>query len=150
MMALETRGVSVEETRAQVAEALALAVGTVEARAAEAEREYRQARGALDRFDRDYGSGDLSLANFERLMAKFTPECEAAEAQRAQLLAAHADDLRRIADAADDVLIGDLAALREAIAAHLAEGANADEVRFLLRRLFERFTVRDTERGRLP
>lgn len=146
LMALETRGVSVEETRAQVSEALALEVRAVEARVADAEREYRKARAALDRFDRDYGDGNLSHANYERLMAKFTPECEAADAQRAQL-AAHAAELRETAGAADDVFMSNVAALREAIAAHLASGKNADEVRFMLRRLYDRFAVHDTDGG---
>jgi DNA invertase Pin-like site-specific DNA recombinase len=146
LLALEARGVSVEQTRDEVYNALALELRAVELRLADADREHRRAADALARFDRDYAAGTLSSANYERLTVSFGEELAGADAARAQL-AAHAEQLRDTAAAADEAIISNLAALREAIAAHLAAGSNADEVRFMLRRLFEHFTVRQTDAG---
>jgi hypothetical protein len=98
---------------------------------------------SLRRFDRDYASGDLSAGNYERLSATATTDLAGATAARDQLVT-HADDVRATAASADDTIMDNMAALREAIAAYVSDGANIDEVRFKLRRLYAHFTVRET------
>ncbi|WP_081686328.1 recombinase family protein [Candidatus Solirubrobacter pratensis] len=146
LLALEARGVSVDQTRAEVADALALELRTVDARLADAEREERRAADRLARIDRDYADGALSPANYERLHAMLSGELDGATAARDQV-AARAEELRATATTADDALMTDLVALRDAIAAHLRDGANVAEVRFMLRRLFTRFTVCEVDGG---
>ena len=52
-------------------------------------------------------------------------------------------ELRRTADDIDDAVVDAVTALHDAIAAHLHDDANMDEVRFLLRRLYSGFVVHD-------
>jgi hypothetical protein len=47
----------------------------------------------------------------------------------------------------DEAVVGHLADLHSAIARHLRTGRNVDEVRFVLRRVFERFVIADAESG---
>jgi hypothetical protein len=146
LRALGARGVSVDQARAEIAEARALEQRTVVARLADAQREKRRAADRLARIDRDYADAAPSPASYERLHAMLSGELEGATAARDQA-AAHAEELRAAAATADDTLMSDLVALRYAIADHLRDGANVDEVRFLLRRLFARFTVREVDGG---
>ena len=57
-------------------------------------------------------------------------------------------ELEATAPEIDEIVAERFGDLRNAIAEHLRTGRNIDEVRFLLRRYFESFVVRDDEGGR--
>ena len=57
-------------------------------------------------------------------------------------------ELEATAPEIDEIVTERFGDLRSAIAEHLRTGRNIDEVRFLLRRYFESFVVRDDEGGR--
>jgi hypothetical protein len=57
-------------------------------------------------------------------------------------------ELEATAPEIDEIVAERFGDLRSAIAEHLRTGRNIDEVRFLLRRYFESFVVRDDEGGR--
>ena len=57
-------------------------------------------------------------------------------------------ELEATAPEIDEIVAERFGDLRSAIAEHLLTGRNIDEVRFLLRRYFQSFVVRDDEGGR--
>jgi site-specific DNA recombinase len=136
---LARRGVSVEQTRAQLLTAIAAERGHVEARLADAMRQERRAADSLTRVRRDYMSGGLPLADWNTMRPELEEELEGARAARAQVerrFAALSDDQ------VDDALAATVNQLTAAIAAQLHDAGNVDHVRMLLRRMFAHFTLR--------
>jgi hypothetical protein len=87
------------------------------------------------------------VASYERLGPRLASELAAAHAQREQIERRIAE-LEATAPEIDEIVAERFGDLRSAIAEHLRTGRNIEEVRFLLRRYFESFIVRDDDGGR--
>jgi DNA invertase Pin-like site-specific DNA recombinase len=135
----EGHALDVEATRARVSDLLARRADDTGAQLRRAELDAARKRAALDRYDRDYESGDLPAAEFARLAEKARGELAGAEAE-ADALRAQAE---RIAEAsgnldAEHEALRRLADLREAIAGRLA--AAPDDVEALRAALAQVFS----------
>ncbi|HET6550733.1 MAG TPA: recombinase family protein, partial [Solirubrobacter sp.] len=135
---LERRGVSVEQTRAQLLASIAAERARVEARLTDATRQERRAAESLARVRRDYMSGGLPLEDWSTMRPELEEELAGARAARTQVQ-------RRLAELTDeqvdDALASTLGEIREAIAAQLQDRGSIDEVRMLLRRMFACFVL---------
>ena len=147
LLCLQERVISIDRTREQVSEAIEIERRSVVVRLDDVRREEQKAAQAVDRIDRDYAAGALSVASYERLGPRLASELAAAHAQREQIERRMAE-LEATAPEIDEIVAERFGDLRSAIAEHLRTGRNIDEVRFLLRRYFESFVVRDDEGGR--
>lgn len=142
LISLKEVGLSREQTRLQIIEASAQALQATRAQISEAERDAGRAAARLGKIDRDYLDGDLSAARYERLLARCEEEVEAAHAHLTQLRTREAALVGRAEDPlVIDELSGRILAVSHAIQrAEIAPGS-VDEIRALVRRLFESFTV---------
>lgn len=147
LLCLQERVISIDRTREQVSEAMEIERRSVVVRLDDVRREEQKAAQAVDRIDRDYTAGALSVASYERLGPRLASELAAAHAQREQIERRMAE-LEATAPEIDEIVAERFGDLRSAIAEHLRTGRNIDEIRFLLRRYFESFVVRDDEGGR--
>jgi hypothetical protein len=110
----------------------------------QAEREAAKAESALARIEGDYVDGKIDAEAWARLEARLRAELEGARAQMEQ----H-DRQRQAIEAqiatvdAEAIVLGQLAALRRAVTAAIndATGAELDQLRALLRRLFVGFEL---------
>ena len=139
----EQEALDVEATREHVARQLSTGAADARSQAERARLDAGRKRAALERFDRDYESGELSAANYERLSAKATSELAGAEAE-VERLEAHADELDRTLAGidAEHETLRRLADLREAIAGRVT-GAERDvgALRAALASVFSEFRL---------
>jgi DNA invertase Pin-like site-specific DNA recombinase len=139
---LTERGVSVQLTRAQLANALERRHAEAQARLAEAHTEEHRAAERLARIERDYTEGELSAANYERLTARLADELDAARAQREQVQR-QATAFETTESEINDAALAAFGDVHEAIIAFVSDAQHLDQLRLRLRQLFDHFTVRD-------
>lgn len=140
----ERVGLDLEATRAQLAEAQTGRLAQVRALLTQAECEARQVRGSLDRIERDYLSGAISAADWNRFSGTLQEELEAAEGQ-VKRLTAQAEEVERVDAGRDleDSVLRKLAAIRAAVAGEVTDGGGAEAARAAIMRLFEGFRLRE-------
>jgi DNA invertase Pin-like site-specific DNA recombinase len=142
LAALKERGLSVQQTREQMADALRHEHAAAEARLTEALAEEQRATQRRARVESDYLDGGLSAANYERLSAQLDQELDAARAQREQA-DRHAAGLDASDAEIDDAMLSSLADVHEAIAQYIADARHIDQLRLRVRQIWEHFTVHD-------
>lgn len=144
----------VDATRAVLVERIARDRGDALAELRRAERDRDGRLEWRERIERDYASGELSAANYDRLTAKIADELTALDAETARLadqVALLGERIDQAAEAADEAL-APIAELRARIVAELRAPERAEGVRAALARLFESFTlvtIADAEPGRI-
>jgi hypothetical protein len=139
---LNETGISIEQTRARIAEALRREHAEADARLTQALAEEQRAYQRLARIEHDYTDGRLSAPNYERLSARLAEALEVSRREREQA-ERHASDLNATASEVSDASVTALRGVHEAILAFVADARHLDEVRLRLRQVFERFTVED-------
>ena len=97
---------------------------------------------------RDYQDGKLDPDDWGEQRKELIDETNAASAQAGRLQAREAELAESLREATEDQVASELAELRAAIAGHVDGAEGLDQVRFRLRRLFDRFTL--AERRGLP
>jgi hypothetical protein len=130
LLCLQERVISVDRTREQVSKAIEIERRSVVVRLDDVRREEQKAAQAVDRIDRDYTAGALSVASYERLGPRLASELAAPHAQREQ--SSGMAELEATAPEIDEIVAECFGDLRSAMAEHLRTGRNIDEVRFLL------------------
>ena len=121
----ERVALDIEGTRAHIAAQLRARITETETQAERAERDIAQKRSAWARFDRDYESGELGAASYERQVARVSEELAGAEAER-DCLATDATTLDTTAANidAEHVTFRRLAELRVAVAERVNRATN--------------------------
>jgi hypothetical protein len=129
-MMFEKVSLDLEATRRQVAEQLNARLSETLTQAGRATREVARLQAETVRTDRDYRSGELSPASYERLSADIAQELKAAEAE-AERLREHADAVRESAGRSDGEaeMLRALAELRAAISGKVRETEGLDVLR---------------------
>lgn len=108
---------------------------------AQGERDERQAAEALERIERDYLSGDLSAASYERLRERAASELDAARAKVTQLRDREREVTEaRVRDAEGEVLQR-MAEIRAAVLGEIQQAGGVEAVRAALMRLFREFRL---------
>jgi hypothetical protein len=110
-------------------------------------REEQKAAQAVERIDRDYTAGALSVASNERLGPRLASELAAAHAQRQQIERRMAE-LEATAPRSTSSWPSVSVTCAARSPSIYRPGATSTRLRFLLRRYFESFVVRDDEGGR--
>jgi DNA repair exonuclease SbcCD ATPase subunit len=132
-----------EATRRQVAEEMSSRLEETEAQADRATREVARLQAEAQRADRDYRSGELSAASYERLSDDIAAELGAAKAE-AERLREHTEAVRESADKIDGEAetLRALAELRTAIAGKVKGSEGLDALRAAIASVSESVEVR--------
>jgi len=137
----ETVALDYEGSRAHYTAHNARELAEVEARLAEAERAAMRATAAIDKADEDWAVGTMDAENHGRLTAKFGVQCEAAEAEVAQLRKRHEQVAATTALRDDEDFLRELTELRTVIGGAVREAKGIEPVRAALLRTFEGFVL---------
>jgi site-specific DNA recombinase len=132
----------VERSREDIARNVAAQVADVTVLRKQAERQVLEAEAALDKAEREWRTGELSGAMFERLAEKFADERAAAEAEAAQLIEREREvaEQASLRDAEAELLDG-LVQLRHAILADVQHADGVQALRAALLRCFTGFVL---------
>jgi len=135
----QRRHLDLDATRERVAERMAADLTTAADLREQAETALGRTRAELDRVERDYLSGELSAANYERLGARLGSELQAAEAEveRRQEHERALSDARPLLDAEAETLRL-LSKMRAAVLGEVGAASDVLALRRLLAQLFER------------
>ena len=146
LLCLQERVISIDRTREQVSEAMEIERRSVVVRLDDVRREEQKAAQAVERIDRDYTAGALSVASYERLGPRLASELARRTLSESRSSGAWPNSKQpppRSTRSWPSVSV--TCAARSPT---FTDRRNIDEVRFLLRRYFESFVVRDDEGGR--
>jgi site-specific DNA recombinase len=125
----EKTALDVEATRQLVADQLASKAADAKTLIEQAERQVAERRAALARFDRDYATGDLGAASYERLSGQYTDELAAAEAEAERLREQAKRNAAAMASLDDEgEALRRITNLRKAVARHLMDAAARPDV----------------------